>query len=253
MAYYRNISMSFWTDPKIADDFTPEDKYLYLYLMTNPHTKLCGCYEISFKQMADETGYTKDRVEKLISHLEKEHKVVAYSKETKEVLLFNWHRYNWTSSEKFRIPLGKEIQSVKNAEFKSFLADLYNGIDTVSIRYPYSSDTTVTVTDTVTDSDTVSAIEKNAKHKYGEYQHVLLTDKQYQKLIEDFGEKRTLNGIKKVDEYCEQYGKRYSNYNLTLRKWGIEKEDSKSSQSNDVIDMWQKAFEESEARHNDQG
>ncbi|MFR8334921.1 MAG: hypothetical protein ACLU9S_23255 [Oscillospiraceae bacterium] len=29
---------------------------MYLYCMTNPHTNLCGCYEVSIKQMANETG-----------------------------------------------------------------------------------------------------------------------------------------------------------------------------------------------------
>ena len=52
MARYRNVSTSFWEDNKIVDDFTPEDKYIYLYCMTNPHTNLCGCYEISLKQIA---------------------------------------------------------------------------------------------------------------------------------------------------------------------------------------------------------
>lgn len=155
--------MSFWTDPKIADDFTPDDKLFYLYLMTNPHTKLCGCYEASMKQMSDETGFTKDRIEKLLSRMEETHKVMAYSQETKEILLVNWHKYNWTSSEKFRIPLWKEIQSVKNADFRLFLTNIFNGIDTVSIPYQYRTDTTVTVTDT--DSDTVTDTEENIPPK----------------------------------------------------------------------------------------
>ena len=56
MAKGRLVSTSFWTDSKIVDDFLPEDKYLYLYCLTNPHTKLCGCYEVSVKQISDETG-----------------------------------------------------------------------------------------------------------------------------------------------------------------------------------------------------
>ena len=30
MAVYRTIHISFWTDTKVVDDFTPEDKYFYL-------------------------------------------------------------------------------------------------------------------------------------------------------------------------------------------------------------------------------
>ena len=53
MASYRNISMDFWTDSKVVDDFTPEDRYIYLYCMTNPHTNLCGCYEVSINCQRD--------------------------------------------------------------------------------------------------------------------------------------------------------------------------------------------------------
>lgn len=157
MAIYRNIQMAFWTDIKVVDDFTPEDKFFYLYLLTNPHTNLCGCYEISVKQMADETGYSRDTIEKLLKRFAEVHKVAYYSQDTKELLVINWHKYNWTASEKFRKPLLKEINSVKNNNFKNYLLDLFNGIDTVSIPYLYSSDTTVTVS--VTDTVTVSPVD----------------------------------------------------------------------------------------------
>lgn len=159
MAIYRNIQMAFWTDIKVVDDFTPEDKFFYLYLLTNPHTNLCGCYEISVKQMADETGYSRDTIEKLLKRFAEVHKVAYYSQDTKELLVLNWHKYNWTASEKFRKPLLKEINSVKNDNFKGYLLDLFNGSDTVSVPYPYGSDTTVSVTDTVTVSDTVSPVD----------------------------------------------------------------------------------------------
>ena len=33
MALYRNIQMSFWTDPKVEDDYTSDDRYFYLFLI----------------------------------------------------------------------------------------------------------------------------------------------------------------------------------------------------------------------------
>lgn len=60
---------------------------------------------------------------------------------------------------------------------------------------------------------------KPPRRKYGEYQHVLLTDQQYEKLKAEFGEEATAKYIRKVDEYCQQYGKKYSDYNLTIRNW----------------------------------
>lgn len=162
MAIYRNVSMSFWTDNKVTDDFTPEDRYFYLYLFTNPHTNLCGCYEISVKHMSYETGYSKESIENLIDRFEKVHKVLRFSRENKEVLLLNWSKHNWTSSEKFRKPLAKEIECVKTVEFKEFLLKVFNGEDTVSIPYGYGIDTTcidttVTITDTVTVSNSINS------------------------------------------------------------------------------------------------
>lgn len=64
-----------------------------------------------------------------------------------------------------------------------------------------------------------SRSSKPINHKYGEYKHVKLTDEQYLKLIADFGEQKIAEYIKRCDEYCQQYGKSYKDYNLTIRKW----------------------------------
>lgn len=168
MAIYRSIQMSFWTDSKIIDDFTPEDRYFYLYLFTNPHTNLAGCYEISLKQASVETGYSPDSIENLLNRFEKVHNVIQYSRQTKEILILHWHKYNWTLSEKFRKPLRAEIDSVKDDQFREYLNRLYEGEDTVSIPYPYPMDTTVTVTDTVsvTDTNTVSVKKKAVEEEF---------------------------------------------------------------------------------------
>lgn len=190
MAIYRSVQMTFWTDAKVVDNFTPEDRYFYLYLLTNPHTNLCGCYEISNKQMSDETGYTKEVIERLVDRMEKIHDVIRFSKDTKEVLILNWSKFNWTSSEKFRKPLEKEIGSVKNPDFKRFLEDMFSGTDTVSIPYPYGSDTTVTVTvsNTVSDSNT-NSISKSNKSKSSNNPDIEIIDKEDIK-IETLCEKR---------------------------------------------------------------
>lgn len=162
MAIYRNIQMSFWTDSKVVDDFTPEDRYFYLYLMTNPHTNLAGCYEISLKQASDETGYTKDVIENLLERFESIHNVIRYSKETKEVLLLNWSKFNWTRSKDFQKPLNKEIEAVKNAEFKRFLQDSIDGVGTVPRPSSDGVGTTDTVTVTVTDTVAVADTDADA-------------------------------------------------------------------------------------------
>lgn len=56
------------------------------------------------------------------------------------------------------------------------------------------------------------------KHKYGEYQHVLLTDKEHAHLVELYGSSLDEH-IKILDEYIETSGKSYKNHSLVLQKW----------------------------------
>ena len=56
------------------------------------------------------------------------------------------------------------------------------------------------------------------KHKYGEFQHVLLTDKEHTHLIELYGDSLDEH-IKILDEYIETSGKKYKNHSLVIRKW----------------------------------
>jgi len=142
MATYRNVQMSFWTDPKVVDDFTPEDKYFYLYLLTNPYTKICGCYELSIRQMTVDTGYSKDTVVKLLNRLENVHNVIKFSEATKELLILNWPKYNWSLSPKVKKSIEDSIVKIKNQEFKDYLIEYYNSIDTLSIEYQYNTKTT---------------------------------------------------------------------------------------------------------------
>lgn len=61
--------------------------------------------------------------------------------------------------------------------------------------------------------------DSEPRAKYGEYKHVLLTGAQYTNLVKEFGAKVADEYIQKVDEYCQQNGKTYKDYNLTVRKF----------------------------------
>lgn len=60
--------------------------------------------------------------------------------------------------------------------------------------------------------------DKAPKHKHGEYQHVLLTAEQYEKLSQDLGDK-TAEYIRRLDEYIEMKGAKYKNHYLTIKNW----------------------------------
>ena len=167
MAYYRNISTTFWTDRKVDDDFTPEDKYFYLYLLTNPHTNIAGCYEIGMKQMSRETGYNEETIKRLLNRMQYEHKVIQYDGVTKEVFIINWGKYNWGKSEKVEKAVLKAAETIKSEILKKNIIGLINNnISNIDIINNNIQNTvTVTETDTVsdtetdTDTDTVTCIQ----------------------------------------------------------------------------------------------
>jgi hypothetical protein len=60
---------------------------------------------------------------------------------------------------------------------------------------------------------------KEPKHKYGEYQHVMLTDTERNKLMDEYGEAETTEAIKYLDEYIEMKGYKAKSHYLAIRKW----------------------------------
>ena len=132
MAIFRNIHTSFWEDSKVQEDMDIHEKYFFLYLLTNPHTSQIGCYEITIRQMQYETGLDKSKIELYLERFEKELGIIEYSKITKELLIKNWYKYNFTKSPKMFSYIKKEMQNIKHIPYKNYL-------DTVCIPYVYGN------------------------------------------------------------------------------------------------------------------
>lgn len=64
--------------------------------------------------------------------------------------------------------------------------------------------------------------EKPPKHQYGEYEHVLLSDEEFNKLTEKYGEILTVKAIIHLDEYIEMKGYKVKSHYLAIRKWVID-------------------------------
>ena len=124
MAIFRKVHVSFWRD-EFIEGLTPEQKYFYLYLLTNDRTTQCGIYEITIRQMCFDTGYNDETIKKLLEYFISKGRLM-YSESTKEIALKNWSKYNDSNSPKVRACIDKELIKVKNR---------------VLIEYLYSIDT----------------------------------------------------------------------------------------------------------------
>lgn len=134
MAQYRYVQCAFWSDPFILG-LTPEEKYFYLYLITNPHTKQCGIYELPFKLIELETGYNSDTVQKLMLRF-RDYDKITYDPKTSEVFIHNWLKFNRSESPKVLRCIINELNQAKSDDFKEKIMQQLKGygyrIDTVS-------------------------------------------------------------------------------------------------------------------------
>lgn len=73
---------------------------------------------------------------------------------------------------------------------------------------------------------------KPTRHKYGEYKHVLLTDEQHTKLINELGTSVTNDSITFLDEYIEMKGYKARNHYLCIKKWVVDAVKEKQLKAN---------------------
>ena len=112
MAVYRQIQTTFWQDDFVLN-LTPEEKYFYLFLLTNSKTKQCGIYQLPVQVIVFETGYNQETVEKLLKRFIDYGKII-YSAKTREIGIVNWHKYNPAESPKVKACVIKELKEVKD-------------------------------------------------------------------------------------------------------------------------------------------
>ena len=110
MGRISSINTGFWTSPQVVDNFTPEERYVYLYCLTNPRTNLCGCYEVSIKTIAFETGMVRD----ILDRLQHRHGVICYDADTRELFIINWLRNHWNSSPRWQKNALRSLRKVKS-------------------------------------------------------------------------------------------------------------------------------------------
>ena len=209
MAIYRQVHVSFWQDSFILD-LTPEEKYFYLYLMTNSKTSQCGAYEIPKKVIELETGYNRETVDKLLQRFI-DYGKIEYCDSTKEILLKNWYRHNSSKSPKVVACVTKEVEKIKSTEFKRYCTD------TVCIEWGEKEEQKEEQKQKEKEKEE-EVKPKSIKHKYGLYKNVLLSNEDYFKLTSEFPNDY-YDRIERLSEGIASKGYKYTNHLATIRSW----------------------------------
>ncbi len=120
MAIFRAIRITFWQD-KYVLSLSPEQKFFYLYLMTNSKTKQSGVYEIPLSIANLETGYNNETIRKLLNKFQEDKKII-YDFETEEVIILNHFKYNAIDNINIYKCIVKEAKEIKSVSlYENFI------------------------------------------------------------------------------------------------------------------------------------
>ncbi|MBT2730684.1 DnaD domain protein [Bacillus sp. ISL-75] len=117
------VRTDFWKNPIVSEEMTPEDKYFYLFLLTNPHTTQIGIYKITKKQMAFDLGYSIESVHSLMERFIVHQKLIRYNPETRELAIKNWGKYNLDKGGKpFMDCIFSELKDVEDLSLIQYVS-----------------------------------------------------------------------------------------------------------------------------------
>lgn len=117
-----------------------------------------------------------------------------------------------------------DTSMTSNARFRTMITAAKEGHDAIMIPSCKKRREEIRREENIQDEIDVKEVDK--KHKYGEYHHVLLTDSEYNRLLDEWGESELQYMITVLDEGIELKGYKYKNHLLALRNWK-KKEDER--------------------------
>lgn len=228
----RKVDTDLWNDPLITDDFNWYDKYFWLFLLTTRYGNLTGCFEITPKQMQVDLGLPLEKVKEQIERFV-EYGLIDYDFNLQEVLIVNYAKHNWSKSESLIKAVKKYVVKIKNPNFKNYILNMIEYYEDLTscgdgggmVSTPlYSIIPTSTPTSIDLNSinnqkkDKDSPKEKKEKNKYGEFNRVLLTDEEFEKLQKLFPD-HYHKYLQNLDYYLESSNKRYKSHYAVIRQW----------------------------------
>lgn len=141
------------------------------------------------------------------------------------VVIKHWKIHNWIQSDRYHPTIYQEEKS-----FLVMNRNVYN-LDTECIQDGYSLDTQDSIDKISLDKSNIDKDNnKPIRHKYGEYNNVLLSDTDMEKLKSEFPADYQ-ERIERLSSYIASTGKKYKDFLATIRNWarndkGVKKDES---------------------------
>lgn len=122
MSKYRYVYTVFWKDDYIQN-LNEDEKLLFVYLLTNEDTKQCGVYTFN-----KDICYVMTKIKNINEILYKfiNDGKIKYNKDTNEIAIKNWNKYNKSKSPKVIKHIADCLQNIKD---KTLINFCYSDLD----------------------------------------------------------------------------------------------------------------------------
>jgi len=174
---------------------------------------------------ADDDGFINNpkKIQRMIGASEDDLKLLIAKNyiipfESGIVVIKHWKIHNYIRNDRYKETVYQEEKALLDVkENKAYTVGIPNG---------YQMDTQVRLGKVRSDKDSIDISDsdepepsapKNKKHKYGEYNNVLLTDAELEKLKTEYPD--YLNRIERLSGYVESTGRKYKSHYATIRNW----------------------------------
>lgn len=175
------------------------------------------------KTLADELDFEENTVLLALKALEQLNMIIT---DNGFFTIAGWEEYqNIEGMDKIREQTKKRV--AKYREKQKLLACNVTG--NVTVTEGNATDIDIeedkekdTINNNISASASSAKSKKPVKNKHGEFQNVLLTDAELQKLTDEYGGILTLEAITYLDEYIEEKAYKSKSHYLAIKRWVIE-------------------------------
>lgn len=125
MAEYRKVATKTWADPWVFS-LKPEQKLIWLWLITNDHGNAAGIYQIPTPFIAFETGVPQDEVEAALQAFHEAGKIM-WDAATATIWVKKMRAYQASASPKLRAAMERDLAQVPDGPVKAAYLAFYEG------------------------------------------------------------------------------------------------------------------------------
>ncbi len=86
----RNFPVDMWRTNLMQVKMSPEDRFFWVYVNTNPQTTLLGVFPLTVRQIACDLGYDEQAVKAIIKRFVEYHKLIKYNWDTGEIAILDY-------------------------------------------------------------------------------------------------------------------------------------------------------------------